>query len=231
MITISKSEQRGQANFSWLDSKHSFSFGSYYDPNNMGFSCLRVINDDVVAPNGGFETHGHRNMEIISFVLDGVIAHKDSEGNVETISTGEYQLMSAGSGIYHSEFNASSEEPLRFLQIWIEPNETHTPPSYQQQNFGKEAGLTPIATPSGENGTFRIKQNASLYQLVLKPNQELNFELLKGRNLYVHHVEGALSIDNNQVRGGDGVKIQQSNNVQLKNEGSENTLTLLFELP
>ncbi len=118
MITVRHAEDRGRANFGWLDSKHTFSFGSYYDPKHMGFSELRVINDDLVQPNAGFDTHGHRDMEIISYVLEGVIAHKDSEGNVQTLPAGEFQLMSAGKGIYHSEYNASETDPLRFLQIW-----------------------------------------------------------------------------------------------------------------
>lgn len=149
MITVRHAEDRGRANFGWLDSKHTFSFGSYYDPKHMGFSELRVINDDLVQPNAGFDTHGHRDMEIISYVLEGVIAHKDSEGNVQTLPAGEFQLMSAGKGIYHSEYNASETDPLRFLQIWIQPNTFGNKPGYQQKDFGRNAGLTTIATPNG----------------------------------------------------------------------------------
>jgi redox-sensitive bicupin YhaK (pirin superfamily) len=140
MIILRPANERGTANFGWLDSKHSFSFGRYYDPEHMGFSALRVINDDSVAPGAGFATHGHRDMEIISYVLQGSIAHKDSEGNVEVLPAGEFQLMSAGSGITHSEYNASQTDPLKFLQIWIQPNTLGSSPGYQQKNFGQAVG-------------------------------------------------------------------------------------------
>ncbi|WP_394243072.1 pirin family protein [Vibrio astriarenae] len=231
MISIRKSEQRGHASFSWLNSKHSFSFGSYYDPSNMGFSSLRVINDDVVSPGAGFETHGHRNMEIISFVLEGVIAHKDSEGNIETISAGEYQLMSAGSGIYHSEFNASTTDELRFLQIWIEPNQEHTTPGYQQQSFGRNPGLTTVATPTGADGTLQIKQDASLHQLILKPGDEYTYEIEQGRNVYLHHINGELTVDENLIAAGDAIKVQQSQSMYLTNNSDNETLSLIFDLP
>ncbi|ELA7190453.1 MULTISPECIES: pirin family protein [Vibrio] len=231
MITVRHAADRGRANFGWLDSKHTFSFGSYYDPQHMGFSELRVINDDVVKPGAGFDTHGHRDMEIISYVLEGVIAHKDSEGNVKTLPAGEFQLMSAGKGIYHSEYNASNQDTLRFLQIWIQPNAFGTKPGYQQKDFGRNPGLTTIATPTGENGTLLIKQDATLHQLILEPSSELNFEIESGRKLFIHQVTGSLSVDNTTLTAGDGAKIEHQSKVVLRNTSNESTTALLFDLP
>ncbi|EJN8558954.1 MULTISPECIES: pirin family protein [Vibrio] len=231
MITVRHAADRGRANFGWLDSKHTFSFGSYYDPQHMGFSELRVINDDVVKPGAGFDTHGHRDMEIISYVLEGVIAHKDSEGNVKTLPAGEFQLMSAGKGIYHSEYNASNQDTLRFLQIWIQPNTFGTKPGYQQKDFGRNPGLTTIATPTGENGTLLIKQDATLHQLILEPSSELNFEIESGRKLFIHQVTGSLSVDNTTLTAGDGAKVEHQSKVVLRNTSNESTTALLFDLP
>lgn len=230
MITVRHAKDRGRADFGWLDSQHTFSFGSYYDPQHMGFSDLRVINDDIVQPGAGFDTHGHRDMEIISYVLEGVIAHKDSEGNVQTLPPGEFQLMSAGKGIYHSEFNASDTDPLRFLQIWIQPNSFGNKPGYQQKNFGQHSGLTLIATPTGENGTLHIKQDARLYQLILDPNQELTFSVEQSRNLYVHQVRSTLDVDSTTLAEGDGAKIEQQNSVTFRNHSTAQTLALVFDL-
>ncbi|HCE3213816.1 pirin family protein [Vibrio parahaemolyticus] len=231
MITVRHAEDRGRANFGWLDSKHTFSFGSYYDPKHMGFSELRVINDDLVQPNAGFDTHGHRDMEIISYVLEGVIAHKDSEGNVQTLPAGEFQLMSAGKSIYHSEYNASETDPLRFLQIWIQPNTFGNKPGYQQKDFGRNAGLTTIATPTGESGTLHIKQDAYLYQLILEPNRELAFDIHSGRNVYVHQVSGELHVDNTLLTGGDGAKIEAQSKVTFRNLTNQSVTALIFDLP
>ncbi|WP_047045784.1 pirin family protein [Vibrio mexicanus] len=231
MISVRHSQDRGRANFGWLDSKHTFSFGSYYDPEQMGFSTLRVINDDIVEPGAGFDTHGHRDMEIISFVLEGKIAHKDSEGNVQVLPAGEFQLMSAGSGIYHSEYNASDSDKLRFLQIWIQPNSFGNKPGYQQKDFGKEVGLTTIATPTGENGTLHIKQDAKLHQLILDPGTSLELDVEQGRKVYVHQVEGELSVNDTVLDGGDGAKVEDAAKVILKNAGNTQTTALVFELP
>lgn len=231
MITVRHAQDRGRANFGWLDSKHSFSFGSYYDPNHMGFSALRVINDDVVTPGAGFDTHGHRDMEIISFVLEGKIAHKDSEGNIQELPAGEFQLMSAGTGIYHSEYNASNTDNLRFLQIWIQPNSFGNKPGYQQKDFGKEIGLTTIATPTGENGTLHIKQDAKLHQLILEPNTELNLDIETGRSVYVHHVEGKVLVDDVAIEGGDGAKVTNQAGVTFSNKRNHKATALVFDLP
>ena len=231
MITIRHSEQRGLANFGWLNSKHTFSFGHYYDPQHMGFSALRVINDDIIAVGGGFNAHGHKDMEIISYVLEGAIEHKDSEGNVHILSAGEFQLMSAGSGIYHSEYNASHTEPLKFLQIWIQPNSFGNKPSYEQKDFGKQQGLTTIATPTGENGTLLIKQDAKLHQLVLKPNSKLSIDIATGRKIYLHQVNGILSVNDIELNAGDGAKIENLYTLNFANRGQEEVTALLFDLP
>ena len=231
MITIRHSEQRGLANIGWLNSKHTFSFGHYYDPQHMGFSALKVINDDIVAVGGGFDAHGHKDMEIISYVLEGAIEHKDSEGNVHILSAGEFQLMSAGSGIYHSEYNASHTEPLKFLQIWIQPNSFGNKPSYEQKDFGKQQGLTTIATPTGENGTLLIKQNAKLHQLVLKPDSKLSIDIATGRKIYLHQVNGILSVNDIELNAGDGAKIENLYTLNFANRGQEEVTALLFDLP
>jgi redox-sensitive bicupin YhaK (pirin superfamily) len=231
MITVRHSQDRGQANFGWLDSKHSFSFGSYYDPEYMGFSALRVINDDIVQAGAGFDTHGHRDMEIISYVLEGTIEHKDSEGNVQSLPTGEFQLMSAGSGIYHSEYNGSNSEPLRFLQIWIQPNEFGKKPGYQQKSFGQESGLTTIATPDGRDNTLQIKQDMTLSQIVLKPNTDLAYTIEPNRNIYVHQVAGELNINTTKLTPGDGASIESQSKLIFENHGDQNIIALLFDLP
>ena len=231
MINLRHASERGKANFGWLDSKHSFSFGSYYDPQHMGFSALRVINDDSVTPGAGFATHGHRDMEIISYVLEGTIAHKDSEGNVEVLPAGEFQLMSAGSGITHSEYNASATEPLKFLQIWIQPNTLGNTPGYQQKNFGQAVGLTTIATPTGENGTLQVKQNATLSQLILAPKSEITYQIANGRKVYVHQVAGELSIEDQQLKIGDGAKLIDMTTVTLVNPSETQSTALIFDLP
>ncbi|MBV1839602.1 pirin family protein [Photobacterium ganghwense] len=229
MITVRKAHERGRANFGWLDSRHTFSFGSYYDPQHMGFSELRVINDDIVQPGAGFDTHGHRDMEIISYVLEGSIAHKDSEGNVKILPAGEFQLMSAGSGIYHREYNASDTSPLRFLQIWIQPSETGGQPGYQQKAFGREPGITSIATPDGQGGTLKIKQDASLSQIILLPGESV--PITPQRNVFIHQVDGQLSVNDTILAPGDGAMITQESDILLSNLGAEPVTALVFDLP
>lgn len=231
MFELRNAQERGVANFGWLDSKHTFSFGSYYDAQQMGFSALRVINDDTVAGGAGFATHGHKDMEIISFVTQGVIEHQDSMGNVQTLPQGEFQLMSAGSGVYHSEYNGSASAPLKFLQIWIEPNERGTLPGYQQKDVGKQHGLTKVITPTGENGTLKIRQQASLSQLVLAPAMSLAFDVSKEDNVYIHVVEGNLAVDAYPMQPGDGLKIQRLPELKFVNRGDVDVLALVFVLP
>lgn len=231
MISLRKAEERGAANFGWLDSKHTFSFGSYYDPAHMGFSALRVINDDTVQGGAGFGTHGHKDMEIISYVTHGVIEHKDSMGNVQSLPKGEFQLMSAGTGVQHSEYNGSDTDLLKFLQIWIVTNEVGGKPGYQQKHFGNEFGLTPIITPTGENGTLKIKQDARLSQLILAPGQSITIDVDGQRKYYVHQVEGSLLVDENRLGQGDGAKIESLQSLVITNDSSQSATALVFDLP
>ncbi|MBL1375892.1 pirin family protein [Zobellella iuensis] len=229
MIGIRKADERGRANFGWLHSRHTFSFGSYYDPAQMGFSRLRVINDDAVAPGAGFDTHGHRDMEIISYVLEGSIAHKDSSGNEEILSAGEFQLMSAGTGILHSEFNPSNSRPLKFLQIWIEPNASGGKPGYQQKDFGRAPGLTLVVSPDGAEGSLVIKQDARLYQLWLGQGEEAGLELAPGRQAWVQLVEGELSVNGERLAPGDGAAL--SGEPHLSFSAAQPVRALVFDLP
>lgn len=230
MLTLRQSSKRGNANHGWLNSQHTFSFGSYYDPSHMGFSTLRVINEDIVQPNKGFGTHGHKDMEIISYVLEGNIAHKDSQGNVRTLPAGEFQLMSAGSGITHSEYNHSDKEQLKFLQIWIEPNIKGQTPGYQQKDFSQAEGLTHIISPNGVNGTLQIKQDMHLHQLILSPGQQSNLASEQA-NQYVHLISGKLVVNGVEMLAGDGLKITDEDNITFSAVGDEAVRALLFELP
>lgn len=229
MLVIRHANQRGSADFGWLKSRHSFSFGSYYDPSQMGFSALRVINDDIVTPGAGFDTHGHKDMEILSLVLQGSIAHKDSAGNTEVLPAGEYQLMSAGRGIYHSEFNASEQDMLRFLQIWLLPDRTGEAPGYQQKYFGEHNGLTLILSPDGRDGSLKLKQNALLYQLILPANEQLQLPLQRQRNAYVHLISGELKLNGQHLRPGDGAKVREEQALQMSAVGA--VKALIFDLP
>ena len=230
MIAIRPAHARGKADFGWLQSRHSFSFGHYYDPAHMGFSDLRVINDDRVAPRAGFDTHGHRDMEIISYVLDGAIRHRDSAGNEAVLRAGEFQVMSAGRGIMHNEFNASNDAPLHFLQIWIEPRETGGVPAYQQKDFGLQPGLTLVVSPDGAAGSLAIRQDARLYQLLLAPGEALDFAQDSGRRSYVHLIRGSLQLADTQLEPGDGARVSELPAYTLRNNGSEPLQALLFDL-
>ena len=230
MINIRRSNQRGNTSFGWLQSKHTFSFGNYYDAGQMGFSALRVINDDDVAPEAGFDTHGHRDMEIISYVLEGEIAHRDSEGNIARLPQGEFQLMSAGSGIRHSEFNPSPTEKLHFLQIWIQPNVYGQIPGYQQKDFGKAQGLTLVASPDGIDGSLTFKQDARLYQLILPALDSVALDVDKHRHYYVHVIEGELTVAGEILKAGDGAKLEGIDNLDFV-AGDGVAKALVFDLP
>tara|TARA_R110001599_G_scaffold58410_8_gene161211 strand:- start:8708 stop:9403 length:696 start_codon:yes stop_codon:yes gene_type:complete len=231
MIDLRLAHERGQANFGWLDSKHTFSFGSYHDAKHMGYSALRVINDDKVEPGAGFGTHGHKDMEILSYVTQGVIAHKDSMGNVKHLPVGEFQLMSAGSGITHSEYNASDTDDLTFLQIWIVPDSQGGKPGYQQKDFGQAQGLTKIMTQTGQDGTLKVKQDASLSQLILAPGTSLTLAIDSERNTYIHQVVGEININQQCLKQGDGAKINQLTTLFLSNQGAQSASALVFDLP
>ncbi len=230
MIRIRHGDERGRANFGWLDSRHTFSFGSYYDARHMGVSALRVINEDKVTPGAGFGEHGHRDMEIISVVLQGEIAHKDSTGTVAYLRPGEVQLMSAGSGIRHSEFNASNTEALHFLQIWIEPNVKGQAPGYQQQTFTPREGLTLLASADGADGSMVLKQDASVWQLLLPAQGEQTLRLAKGRTGYLHLIEGELLVAGEHLVAGDGVTLSADQQFVVR-VGVNPVRALWFDLP
>lgn len=229
MIKIRRSDERGPANHGWLQSLHTFSFASYYDPKHMGVSALRVINDDVVTPGNGFGTHSHQDMEIISYVKKGSIEHKDSMGNVERLPAGEFQLMSAGKGITHSEYNPSDTESLEFLQIWIQPNVVGIEPGYQQKQFNTQKGLQLIASPDGREGSLLIHQDAFLYQLRLNSEQVALHSLEPGRLIYIHVVSGSVSINGERLSEGDGATVKEIDVVEFVD--AENIEALVFDLP
>lgn len=229
MIEIRRSEQRGPTRFGWLESRHTFSFGHYYDPSHMGVSALRVINDDRVTPGAGFAPHSHRDMEIISFVKRGVIEHKDSMGNTQTLPAGEFQLMSAGRGVTHSEYNPSASEPLEFLQIWIVPNERGVDPGYQQKAFPDHVGLQLVISPDGRDDTLRIHQDAFLFRLRLDTAQRAEHGLDPGRTAYLHVIAGTIRADAEHLHAGDGATIRAVDTLSF--EGIERSDALLFDLP
>lgn len=229
MIEIRHSDERGPADHGWLQSRHTFSFAGYYDPDHMGVSALRVINDDKVSPGNGFATHSHQDMEIISYVKRGTIEHKDSMGNVERLPMGEFQLMSAGTGVAHSEYNPSNTEPLEFLQIWIQPNVYGIEPGYQQKQFETMEGLQLIASPDASDNSLRIHQDACLYQLRLNTGQPTEHSLQSGRKIYVHVVSGALKVNGERLNEGDGATITDADIVDFF--GIDNSEALVFDLP
>jgi len=237
MNYLRRSEARGQANFGWLDSRHSFSFGHYYDPAHMGISVLRVINDDAVKPGMGFDTHGHKNMEIISYILEGEIAHKDSTGNDYTIPAGEVQRMSAGTGVTHSEFNASKDHTLKFLQIWIEPREQDIAPDYEQRAIAQNGQLTALVTPDGEGDSLFINQNARIYRLRLGAGESTKLDT-RGDKAYLHTISGQAQVlpsdaDNTtMLSAGDALGGSLTDNAHVEViAGSEGLEALWFDLP
>ena len=232
MITLRRSQERGYADHGWLKSFHSFSFADYYDPAQMGFGPLRVINEDRVAPGSGFGTHGHRDMEIISYVLEGELAHRDSMGNGSVIRPGDVQRMSAGSGVRHSEYNHAEDRTTHFLQIWIEPNVAGIEPSYEEKRFSdadKEGRLRLIASPDGAEGSVRIHQHARLYVSRLAAGQSLVAALAAGRLGYLHLVRGAVTVNGHRLAGGDAAKVRDE--AQLAISAGADSELLLFDLP
>jgi len=232
MLAMRKADDRGRANHGWLDSYHTFSFGGYYDPEHMGVSNLRVINDDTVAPGGGFAEHGHNDMEIISYVLDGALEHKDSMGNGSVIRPGDVQRMSAGTGVTHSEYNHSSAEPVHFLQIWLQPNTLGVEPSYDQQHFpieDRRGRWKLLVSPDGRDGSIATHQDALMFGTLLAPGETLDYRFDADRQGYLHLARGRLQVGNVTLRQGDGLKIQKHELLQLK--GIEDAEILMFDLP
>lgn len=233
MITLRPSQARGHFNFGWLDTHHSFSFGNYYDPRHMGFGPLRVINEDTVEPGRGFDTHGHSDMEIITYVLDGAVAHKDSLGNGSQIRPGDVQRMSAGRGIRHSEYNPSKCDPLHLLQIWLLPSETGLTPSYEQKAFAdseKRDRLRLVVSGDGREGSVRIHQDADLYATVLSEGRAVTHTLAKGRLAWVQVARGAVELNGETLREGDGAAVRDEVVLTLTGRAEESEV-ILFDLP
>jgi redox-sensitive bicupin YhaK (pirin superfamily) len=232
MIDIRRANERGHARHGWLDSFHSFSFADYHDPAHMGFGPLRVINEDRVEPGKGFGTHAHRDMEIISYVLEGALAHRDSMGNGSVIRPGDVQRMSAGTGITHSEYNASDREPVHFLQIWIEPSVRGIAPSYEEKRFEdveKRGRWRLLASGDGREGSVRIHQDASLLVTRLEAGEALAYSLAPERRAYAHVIRGAARVNGERLAAGDALKVQGEREVRIDDARAADIL--LFDLP
>ena len=227
MNYIRKSEDRGAVQFDWLDTKHSFSFGSYHDPRHMGFSALRVINDDTIAPGTGFDMHGHQDMEIITYVTSGALQHKDSMGNEFVVAAGDVQRMSAGTGIMHSEFNASTTDAVKLLQIWIQPDRTGLDPSYEQAQIQQSENLTPLVTSNNVGNSLKLHQDAGLYRLQLQDDE--SYQLHAARRGYLHLISGVLTINGETFSAGDAIGVSET--VLDVTASGESIEALWFELP
>jgi quercetin 2,3-dioxygenase len=231
MMTIRHRDERGIAKMGWLNSAHSFSFGHYYDPEHMGFRALRVINEDRVIPGAGFPTHGHRDMEIISYVLEGALEHKDSTGTAAVIKPGEVQRMSAGTGVRHSEYNASKKDPVHFLQIWIIPEKEGIAPGYEQKAFSNEeksGKLRLVASRDGREGSVTVHQDVNLYASLLKPGDKVAYDLKPGRNAWIQVARGQVKVNGALLKEGDGASLSTEAKIAL--EGETDSELLLFDL-
>lgn len=232
MITIRPAQDRGTANFGWLDSRHTFSFGEYHDSNHMGFADLRVINEDKVTPGKGFATHGHQDMEIISYVLEGALEHKDSIGTGSVIRPGDVQRMSAGSGIRHSEYNASKTEPVHFLQIWILPEQKGIEPGYEQKNFAiaeKQGKLRLVGSRDGRDGSITIHQDVDLYAAALSEGESVNHAFAPGRVAWLQVARGTVQLNDQALTAGDGVAIAHESLITLQGS-AQDAEVLLFDM-
>jgi redox-sensitive bicupin YhaK (pirin superfamily) len=233
MLQIRKAAHRGVANFGWLDSRHTFSFGEYHHPEHMGFGPLRVINEDRVSPGQGFGTHGHRDMEIISYVLEGALEHKDSIGTGSVIRPGDVQVMSAGTGIRHSEFNHSKSDPVHFLQIWVIPDREGIAPRYEQKSFtgaDKRARLCLVGSADGRDGSVVIHQDVEIFAALLDDGDEVSHEVAPGRRSWLQVLRGAVSLNGQELAAGDGAAALREPKLLIKgrDDGGE---ILLFDLP
>jgi quercetin 2,3-dioxygenase len=231
MITVRPSNERGLSKFKWLDSRHTFSFGDYYDPQNIGFSHLRVINEDRVVPAAGFPTHSHRDMEIITYVLEGALAHKDSTGTSSVIRVGDVQRMSAGTGISHSEYNASQTEPVHFLQIWIIPDQTGLPPGYEQRAFAlvehRDKWIL-IASKEGRDGSVTVHQDVNVWVARFASGARASFRLKPSRRAFAHAARGAVALNGLSLNAGDGAAISEEELLELR--AVESAELLMFDL-
>jgi redox-sensitive bicupin YhaK (pirin superfamily) len=233
MITVRPSHERGVANLGWLDSRHTFSFGHYFDPQQMGLGPLRVINEDRVRPGAGFDTHGHRDMEIISYVLEGALEHRDSIGTGSVIRPGDVQVMSAGSGIRHSEFNHSKQEPVHFLQIWVLPDREGISPRYDQKTFSeveKRGRLRLIGSPDGRDDSIVIHQDVEIFAALLNRSEAVTRAFAAGRKGWVQVVRGAGEVNGKAVRAGDGVALEGEADLNVTSAADDSEF-LVFDLP
>lgn len=231
MITVRKAEDRGHFDFGWLNTYHTFSFSEYYDPKHMHFRSLRVINEDTVHPGGGFPTHPHRDMEIITYVLEGELAHKDSMGNGSVIRPGEVQRMSAGTGILHSEFNHSKDKSVHLLQIWILPNKRGVTPTYEQKFFEakeKQGRLRLVASPDGSEASVTIHQDAKLFATLLESGQNVEYKLEPDRHIWIHVARGTIEINGQKLGQSDSAGISEEQLITIT--GTEKAEVLLFDL-
>ena len=232
MIKLRPAQERGHADHGWLNSYHTFSFANYYDPREVGYSSLLVINDDTVAAGKGFGAHPHDNMEIISIVLEGTLEHKDSMGNVARIQPGDIQRMSAGTGVTHSEYNPQPDKPVHFLQIWIEPNVQNPPPGYAQLHFPEsdlQGKLRLVVSPDGRDGSVSIRQDASVYRTVLKEGDKVSYRPTAGRRVYVHVAQGDAVLNGQALSAGSGARVEQE--PELTFEAPAWADVLVFDLP
>jgi hypothetical protein len=230
-MIIRRANERGHANHGWLDTFHTFSFADYYDPRHMGFRALRVINDDRVAPGGGFGTHPHRDMEIVTYVLEGELAHKDSMGTGSTIKPGEVQRMSAGTGVLHSERNPSQDKPVHLLQIWILPERTGIKPSYEQKAFSvaeRQGKLRLVAAPDGKDGAVTVHQDARIYAGLFGDGEKTTYEVPQGRHAWIHVAKGSIELDGTRLDAGDAAAISEAKKLELTGKGSAEVL--VFDL-
>lgn len=229
MIYVRKAEERGHANHGWLDSWHTFSFASYHDANFMGFSALRVINEDVIDGGQGFGTHPHKDMEILTYVLSGTVEHQDSMGNKEQIPAGEFQIMSAGTGVRHSEYNASESEPLHLYQIWIIPERTGIEPRYDQRRFPDVTGRQLVLSPNAREGSLKVYQDMTLSRWVLAAGEQDNVAVEAGRRIWIQVVKGNVTVNGNAVTTSDALAIWDESALTI--EASTAAEVLLFDLP
>jgi redox-sensitive bicupin YhaK (pirin superfamily) len=234
MLTIRRSNERGHANHGWLDSHHTFSFADYHDPRHMGFRALRVLNEDRVAPGQGFGAHGHRDMEIVSYVLAGALGHRDSMGNGSTMRPGDVQRMSAGSGVRHSEMNASSSEPVHFLQIWLLPREAGGASGYEQTHFGeaqRRGRLQLVASETGEDGSVVVRADAKIYATLLARDASVEHVVAPGRHAWIHVAKGSVDVDGATLSAGDGASTSDAGTLRLRGIGGDDDAdVLVFDL-
>ncbi|BES83117.1 quercetin 2,3-dioxygenase [Pectobacterium araliae] len=229
MIYLRQAQDRGHANHGWLDSWHTFSFADYYDPDFMGFSALRVINEDVIEGGQGFGTHPHKDMEILTYVLSGAVEHQDSMGNKEQVPAGEFQIMSAGTGIRHSEYNASKDEPLHLYQIWIIPEKTGLTPRYEQRRFDVQQGRQLVLSPDAREGSLKVFQDMTLWRWALKAQEQSVYQIQADRRVWVQVVRGSVEINGQKAENGDAFAVWDEAAISV--HASADSEILLFDLP